>query len=60
MVSSDIVFVQKRIMPKWFFCLVGLARKKLIFDIDDAVYTTPLGMHESEEQLEKRRKMLGK
>ncbi len=41
-VKSDVLFVQKRMLPAWLLFILRGLKVKIIFDIDDAVYLRPL------------------
>jgi glycosyltransferase involved in cell wall biosynthesis len=41
-VKSDVLFVQKRMLPAWLLSILERLKVKIIFDIDDAVHLRPL------------------
>ncbi|WP_176791199.1 glycosyltransferase family protein [Haloplanus vescus] len=39
--KSDIIYIQKAILPRVVFKLTDFLRTKVVFDFDDAIYTSP-------------------
>lgn len=55
---ADIIFIQKRLFPKWFLMLIKTVNKKIIFDFDDAIFICPSyikSLSEREKQLREKR-----
>ena len=49
--TSDIIFIQKRLFPR-FLPLLALLRSKLVYDFDDALFATTSAARQSRRQLE--------